>query len=504
MGRVCDGRTVAISFRHPVPRVRSSVDPAGTVAQPRRLLPLETPDRAAPHNSGRDEAEKRMRWILYVLAATLVYVVAYAKLTEKTWDTPGSASETTASADAAEPSGVTALVAPLPERDSLRYCCAFGTDLKVRFFVNLPLIRVGAIVGMDELGRHHYDGGGLIAEFISALMGFAKSLGLPVGRWPVDDVIAGRVEETPRAASIFSNPFDNVENNGLIYTCRAGFLDTSHVREQIDWVAYLIAALDRQLGEPGILQLPPEGAARAVELRAIPDELVAAVGRDELVVAMAQWIAYEYSVWHEIAQWYGWSLWELYPEVVSGFSPEDPISNVIGIDMMSGIDYRQELASHESFNRWSERNLLDALVPLGPVDASLSEQATLELDGLWWNSDEWLPDRGVVTRRYMDSDGDLLPWLFPDAQASSDLRARLAGSCGETPDPTRFVVASSLGALVFDDYATLTLTMNDFLEGHPALVHMGERFTHRELPLLVEQVRRENWEKYGPRAELPD
>ena len=42
-----------------------------------------------------------------------------------------------------------------------------------------------------------------------------------------------------------------------------------------------------------------------------------------LTMAIARRLAFQLSIWHEIATWYGWSAVPGYPEKLSAFSPED-------------------------------------------------------------------------------------------------------------------------------------------------------------------------------------
>ncbi|MFP6640431.1 MAG: DUF4056 domain-containing protein, partial [Myxococcota bacterium] len=205
-------------------------------------------------------------------------------------------------------------VPAVPVRKKFRFCCAFGTNVGVRLGqMPIPFLRVGKVLDLEELGPHRYDG----------------------ATAAIDD-------ERPGA-------FPGGEANGMMYTCHGGFLDTAHIREQVDWVAFFVSQLDRHLDTGVEVDLTPEGARRRLVLRPVPPELVERYGRNEVIVAVAQWLAYQGSVWHEIAQWYGWSLVNIYSEKVSGFSPEDPISNAIGLNLLSGADIEKVLESEKTY-----------------------------------------------------------------------------------------------------------------------------------------------------------
>lgn len=51
----------------------------------------------------------------------------------------------------------------------------------------------------------------------------------------------------------------------------------------------------------------------------------------EEVLSLSGRIAYDLSVWHEIATWYGVSSVPLVSEQFSSFSPEDVYSNLLGL-----------------------------------------------------------------------------------------------------------------------------------------------------------------------------
>ena len=89
---------------------------------------------------------------------------------------------------------------------SIRPCCAFGMDLTAKLGeVPVPGYKNGNVLSADEVGPHTYDSG---------LTGVA-------------------------------------ENNGLVYTCRGGFIDTAHIRDNGDRTLYLAMEIARQLPAGG-------------------------------------------------------------------------------------------------------------------------------------------------------------------------------------------------------------------------------------------------------------
>ena len=66
------------------------------------------------------------------------------------------------------------------------------------------------------------------------------------------------------------DPAFDREHNGLVYTCRGGFIDTAHVRDYADWAIYLAAQIARRARARAAFELPDEAGARRVIVRPLP------------------------------------------------------------------------------------------------------------------------------------------------------------------------------------------------------------------------------------------
>ncbi|MCS5636228.1 MAG: DUF4056 domain-containing protein [Myxococcota bacterium] len=410
-------------------------------------------------------------WLLLALLATYVGCMGPGKWYpgEDSVAPPGEWLEAQMKGPAAVSSAGEARTPEIPGREKFRFCCAFGTGLRVRLGqMPIPWLTIGRVMDAEDLGPHRYDG----------------------ATAAIDDER--------------ENAFPWGEANGLIYTCRAGFLDTAHIREQVDWVAFFASQIDRNLTTGTRVDLTPEGAERRLILEPIPPELIEEYGRDEVIIALAQWLAYQGSVWHEIAQWYGWSLVNLYPEYLSGFSPEDPISNAIGINLLSGASIEQVLASEKIYNHHVDQLIQIALEKLEPVPSEVGEQAVQAVDQVWWDSQSRLPDNALVRRRYLDTDTKLEAWLLPEKFAPPALSADLEKECGQSPQPVVFRIPEALGEYRFDQLATLQITPHGFPAEQAIFQRLGPTVTQADFPELMQDVRRQTLDELGPRAHLPD
>ena len=289
----------------------------------------------------------------------------------------------------------------IPVRQNLRPCCAFGTHLRASLgSLPVPFFSIGNILAVDQLGPHKYDSGAFSARGSSEENMFTK------------------------------------ENNGLVYTCRGGFVDTAHVRDYADWTLFWAATIARSSVSGATIELPPEGGKRRVIIRPLPAELVEVYGLRRTVVAMAQWLAFQMSIWHELATAYGWASIDFYPEYVSAFSPEDLYSNLLGIKIAGGLLLRTGSAATDSvYDRNMDVWLQATLKYLAPVSAEAAQEAMYLVDGIWWDSKARLPNPRLVLRRNLDAGMEIVPWVVLRAYSSSEMHAWIARQCAGNEQP---------------------------------------------------------------------
>lgn len=357
---------------------------------------------------------------------------------------------------------------PPPKR--MRPCCVLGGDVRVRLGpVPIPGFRMVNVIGVDDIGSHTYDSGLLRV---------------------------GRKGEEPLAF--------NRERNGLVYTCRGGFIDTAHVRGYVDWALYLTATAGRYLLEGGSIELPEQGGARRVLVKPVPQAILDRVGRHRFGVGLGQWLAFQLSIWHEIVTWHGWHALPGWSERVSAFSPEDLYSNLLGTKIIGGVALLRSGRSEDDYNRSVDTWLSAMLRQLGAVPRREGREAIRAVDGLWWDSSRRLPDPAFVRRRYFDATGPLSPWLVTDVVGPERLGDRLRARCGAAPEPVQLSNPDSLQGVPFRRWATLEITVSDELVEQPLFMERERRITQEDFPELVEEIRRQSRKEFGARADRPD
>lgn len=325
---------------------------------------------------------------------------------------------------------------PLHAPEGLRPCCAFGYRLKAQVLgIPVPFYRLDNIVQADQLGEHQYND-----RMFSALISLA---GL------------------------------SSERNGIIYTSRGGFIDTAHVRDSADMTFFLFSHIWPTLGQEKVIDLSPELAQRHIQFftfPAMPDK----PQRYLLSARLAGYLAFQIAAWHEVAQWYGYESVPGFSEGVSAFSPEDLYSNLLGVRLAMTLILKNHASSIKEFNLAMPLILQQALHQLGAVAPQDTRFHFDMLDGRWWNSHRYLPDKFLVLRRnYLTAD-DRLPTRVP----------------GETAAPLRLSLPQTVDGFALSSLAELQLWPGKKMQALPAPAHAY--YTYRDFPALAQYAQRQD------------
>ncbi len=360
-------------------------------------------------------------------------------------------------------------IPPLPMRRKLRPCCAFGTHLQTKLGrLPIPFFSLGNIVSVDDLGPHRYDSGAFSIGGTSKRALFTK------------------------------------ENNGLVYTCRGGFLDTAHVRDCADWTVFWAATIARLSVTGGVIELPAEGGKRSVIIRPLPEKLIKTYGVRRTSVAMAQWLAFKLSIWHEIATAYGWSSIEIFPEYVSAFSPEDIYSNLLGIKIAGGMLLNAGTVATDSvYDRNMDNWLRSTLNYLGPVSVKDGVEAMRLVDGVWWDSKARLPDPRLVLRRNVDVGLEITPWVITRAYSSPEMNSWVARHDAANQTPLVLRREESLQGVRFADYLTLQIDV-EVPDPFPFPRAQSKRITQNDFPAILNSLRAMIEKRLGPGSCRPE
>jgi hypothetical protein len=357
----------------------------------------------------------------------------------------------------------------LPMPVSLRPCCAFGTHLKASLGpIPVPFFSIGNIISVDNLGPHKYDAGAFSLRGSSSQNAFTS------------------------------------EKNGLVYTCRGGFIDTAHVRDNADWTAFWTATIARLSVTGGTVELPPEGGKRRVIIRPLPAELLERDGLRRTAIHLAQWLTFQLSIWHEIATAYGWASFDLYPEYVSAFTPEDLYSNLLGIKIAGGMIMQTESVATDSLYDQSVDQWLQATLRyLQPVSVRAGTAAMYLVDGVWWNSKARLPDPRLVLRRNLNAGPELTPWQISRAYSSPEMTDWVNKECGGSERPVILQQPDALHGVAFADLLTLAIDV-EVKDPFPFPRAGSTEITQADFPAVIEAVRQKAIYILGPGSDRPE
>lgn len=160
------------------------------------------------------------------------------------------------------------------------------------------------------------------------------------------------------------------EDRGIFYTCAVGFLDVAHLRAGIDYGAYFVkkfeeaykagkTSLSLQGQEPSLHKIKLSYPAGFSELS--PSEKAATI--KDMSVEVGLYFAHVSLVWHEVVSWYGWSSMGSWindmnqAEKPSGFSYEDLISHVVGLQITKAAVLNNNLDYNEAVTLEMDRLL---------------------------------------------------------------------------------------------------------------------------------------------------
>jgi len=132
--------------------------------------------------------------------------------------------------------------------------------------------------------------------------------------------------------------FNLLEKDGIVYTCKAGHIDVTHLRIAADWTAYFTAKSFECLmkSDAGFsFNLNADRSRYFAQItypenwQDLPQQDKERIAR-EISIKLGQYFAFTATTWHEILTWFGYKCLGVLPEFPSAFSWEDSFSNLLG------------------------------------------------------------------------------------------------------------------------------------------------------------------------------
>jgi hypothetical protein len=224
------------------------------------------------------------------------------------------------------------------------------------------------------------------------------------------------------------------ECNALLYTCRGGHIDLSHLRKSADFTRYfgekIFAHLmsgrsyfSLKMKEPSVYYVRiayPSGWGGLTPQRKEEAAWNCAID-------LAAYISYTGITWHEIITWFGYSSVVIpYTESGSAFAWEDGFSNFLGAHLGAKALRNAPIRSFDesTFNRSMTAVLNEELRDLGVQPASVARRASGMMDGVWYSS-FFLYVK--MKKMHLDTgfdDGDIAAWIVPSLAECKGATAR--------------------------------------------------------------------------------
>lgn len=193
----------------------------------------------------------------------------------------------------------------------------------------------------------------------------------------------------PEKLGSHSYSYSPFEKNGIVYTCKAGHIDITHVRMGADCTKYLIYKTRRALRDKKkefTFSLSLERSLHKVkfdypefwdELTQEEQEIVI----DEIAFEVGPYLAFNATVWHEILTWFGVHFVVVEPEFNSSFSWEDIYSNLLGTKL--AVEALKD--TKHSYNKAMTLAIDRKLKELGVQPKSTAIYASEKMRGKWYN-----------------------------------------------------------------------------------------------------------------------
>jgi len=209
------------------------------------------------------------------------------------------------------------------------------------------------------------------------------------------------------------NPF---ETNAIVYTCKAGHLDITHIRYNADHTRHLIRKIRKTMlkkGDGFTFRLSIERTRHKVKF-GYPeywDNLShheKKMFADAIAFEIGPYLSYNATLWHEILTWFGVHFIGFEPEFNSSFSWEDIYSNLLGTKL--AVEAMKD--TKHSYNKAMTLVIDRKLKELGAQPRAVAIQASEKMRGKWYSGFLFVD----MLRRNMDvgiDDGFVTPTLVP-------------------------------------------------------------------------------------------
>ncbi|MEN6385094.1 MAG: DUF4056 domain-containing protein [Phycisphaerales bacterium] len=178
------------------------------------------------------------------------------------------------------------------------------------------------------------------------------------------------------------------EVNGMLYTCKGGFIDVGHVREAADRTAFIKEVVFKNLMEKNtnfsFHVIEPSRYMLTITYPQNWDFYSQAEQENianEISIDIGQYLGHTSLIWHEIITWYGFATVAPFPDKISAFSWEDPYSDVMGTYL--GAAALRDMG--QKYDNAMTKLLYEELKELDVQPPDVARKAAHEINGQWYS-----------------------------------------------------------------------------------------------------------------------
>ena len=212
--------------------------------------------------------------------------------------------------------------------------------------------------------------------------------------------------------------------------------------------------------------------------------LLAAEHPDLTIEEIAAHLLYLGFVWHELATWLGYQSFPGFPETNSSFSPDDLVSDLLGIELGRKL-LTSPATAVEQWNLLLDVELRRLLNDNGALPGAATREVFDGIEGDWWDASAVLPALELVRRRNLQFRGAIEPWLVATVSGCDDDMPPLPMPTPEIPPD------------IFAHVEIIITPDADLAEV------VGTTVVPSDLATLVDRVRAEMVDRLGPRSATP-
>jgi len=261
---------------------------------------------------------------------------------------------------------------------------------------------------------------------------------------------------------------DKEEGNGILYSRRGGFLDFGHLRDYVDWTAYLYNMEKKSQQEGEILiNLAYEAGEKSLVMKIPPTE------KEEDLINLAGRIAFDLSIWHEITTWFGAKTVPLVSEKFSSFSVEDAYSNLLGTKIAAEA-IKSDLPYEQAVTKIIKEKLAE-------LEAVSSEEETIQayeaVRDVWWTRKKPLPNNKMMIQRLLIVYPSLSPMIVPGWES-------------KTGSPIRLTIAETTSdGIPLSEFYTLRFKTNNWIPVKKIFPGRTEKVvTQKDFPEIIDYI----------------